>query len=72
MTDIRKLLGVAAALAMCVGGALTAHDGAEHATVVTAGDMSTGATVTVAYSETEATSVAAPTVKAPPYGGSGG
>jgi hypothetical protein len=65
-------LGGAAAMAMCVMGALAAHDGVDRAPVVTAGDMSTGATVTVAYSETEATSMASPPVKAPPYGGSGG
>jgi hypothetical protein len=65
-------LGSAAALAMCVVGAVAADDGASSAPVVTAGSMSTGATVTAAYSQTEETSVAAPAVKAPPYGGSGG
>jgi hypothetical protein len=64
-------LGSAAAFAMCVMGAVAAHDSAPAATVVTAGDMSTGATATVAYSATEATSVASPAVKAPPYGESG-
>jgi hypothetical protein len=65
-------LGSAAALAMCVVGAVAADDGASSAPVVTAGSMSTGATVTAAYSQTEETSIAAPAVKAPPYGGSGG
>jgi hypothetical protein len=69
---LAAVLGGAAAFALCVGGALAAHDGADRAPVVTAGDMSTGATVTIAYSETEATSVASPAVKAPPFGGSGG
>jgi|GEM_PF-5787215 len=64
-------LGSAAALAMCVVGAVAAHDSAGSAPVVTAGDMSTGATVTAAYSATESTSVAVPPVKAPPYGASG-
>jgi hypothetical protein len=71
----RKLaatLGGAAAIAMCVFGAIAAHEGSDRAPVVTAGDMSTGATVTIAYSATEATSEASPAVKAPAFGGSGG
>jgi len=64
-------LGSAAALAMCVVGAVAADDGAGSAPVVTAGDMSTGATVTAAYSQTAETSSAVPAVKAPPFGESG-
>jgi hypothetical protein len=64
-------LGSAAALAMCVMGAVAAGDGAGSAPVVTAGDMSTGATVTAAYSQTEETTIAVPPVKAPPYGATG-
>jgi len=64
-------LGCAAAFAMCVVGAVAADDGASSAPVVTAGAMSTGATVTAAYSQTEETTIAVPPVKAPPYGASG-
>jgi len=64
-------LGCAAAFAMCVVGAVAADDGAGSAPVVTAGDMSTGATVTAAYSQTEETTIAVPPVKAPPYGATG-
>lgn len=64
-------LGSAAALAMCVVGAVAANDSPAGSPVVTAGGMSTGATATAAYSQTETTSVAAPAVKAPPYGASG-
>jgi hypothetical protein len=81
MIDLRKpagrgkvlgaAFGAAAVLAMCVVGVASSHDGPQHATVVTAGDMSTGATMTIAYSETEATPSASPAVKAPPYGASG-
>ena len=65
-------LGSAAAFAMCVVGAVAAHDSAAGAAVVSSGSMSTGATVTVAYSATETTPVASPAVKAPAFGGSGG
>lgn len=68
---LAAVLGSAAAFAMCVVGAVAAHDSAAGAAVVSSGSMSTGATVTVQYSETEATSVASPAVKAPPYGKSG-
>ncbi|MCW2592424.1 MAG: hypothetical protein JWQ86_4851 [Mycobacterium sp.] len=64
-------LGSAAALAMCVVGAVAADDGASIPPAVTAGSMSTGATVTAAYSQTEETSSAVPPVKAPPYGATG-
>ena len=67
-------LGCAAAFAMCVVGAVAAvaaDDGGSSAPVATAGAMSTGATVTAAYSQTEETTIAVPPVKAPPYGASG-
>jgi hypothetical protein len=68
---LAAVLGGAAAVAMCVVGAAAAHDDAASPVVVSSGSMSTGETATVEYSETEATSVASPTVKATPFGGAG-
>ena len=48
------------------GSAPTAH------MVVSAPEMSLGSTATAAYSATEETSMAVPTDKAKPFGGSGG
>jgi hypothetical protein len=62
------LAGATAAVAMGIIGVAASADDANQTAVVTAGSMSTGATSTVAYSETEATSVAVPVVKATPFG----
>jgi hypothetical protein len=64
------LVGAGAAVAMGIFGvaATVGNDGHGQTAVVYAGSMSTGATSTVAYSETEATSVAVPVVKATPFG----
>jgi hypothetical protein len=40
--------------------------------ILSVGEMTMGATDTVAYSQTIATSMAVPADKAPPFGGSGG
>lgn len=68
---LAAVLGGAAALAMCVVGAVAAQDSAAGPTLVSSGSMSTGETATLQYSATEGTSVASPTLKAPPYGKSG-
>jgi lipid-binding SYLF domain-containing protein len=62
------LVGASAAVAMGIIGVAAAAGTDSQTAVVYAGSMSTGATSIVAYSETEATSVAVPVVKATPFG----
>jgi hypothetical protein len=66
------VIGGCAAVAMGLFGAVaTGLSAGQQVPVVSAGSMTTGQTVTAVYSATIETSVAAPTLKAPPFGGSG-
>lgn len=59
-------------VALGVVGAVSSGSGpAATPSVMSAGQMTMGATATVAYSATEQTSMAVPTDKAKPFGGSG-
>jgi hypothetical protein len=69
---IAALVGGGAMVALAAVGALTGGGGTTATAVVSAPQMTMGATATVAYSATEETSMAVPTDKAKPYGGSGG
>jgi hypothetical protein len=62
------LVGASAAIAMGIIGVAATVGNDSQTAIVYAGSMTTGVTSTVAYSETEATSVAVPVVKATPFG----
>jgi len=65
-------VGACAAGAMGIVGVLAGDWGMSHQSAdMVAGPMTMGQTVTEVYSATMQTSVAAPTLKAVPYGGSG-
>jgi hypothetical protein len=66
------VIGGGAMVALGVAGMLTGSSGHGAPAVVSASQMTMGATATVAYSATAETTVAVPVDKAKPYGGSGG
>ena len=73
VATLAPVLGGSAVVAM--GVVVATLGGAQQegpATVVSGGAMTLGETTTVTYTGTIAPAVAAPAVKAPPYGGSGG
>src|SRR3954454_1590694 len=67
--DNCSLRGGGAVVTLAAVGTLTGGGGAAAPSVVSAPQMTIGATATVAYSATEETSLAVPADKAKPYGG---
>ncbi len=70
---VKKFAAAVGGVAVIATGAVSALSGGsstERPAVVSQPEMTMGSTATVEYSETIATSVAVPTDKAPPYGGS--
>ena len=66
------VVGAGAAIVLgAIGAGTGADSGGGSPAIMSAGEMTMGATATVAYSATEETSMAVPADKAPPYGGSG-
>lgn len=72
VNTLAAALGGSAVVAMGVIAATMGGAPEGPATVVSGGAMTLGETTTVTYTGTIAPAVAAPAVKAPPYGGSGG
>ncbi|OBB01808.1 hypothetical protein A5662_13050 [Mycobacteriaceae bacterium 1482268.1] len=69
---IAAVAGGGAIVALGIAGAFTGGSAPAATSVESASHMTLGSTATAAYSATEQTSMAVPTDKAPPYGGSGG
>jgi hypothetical protein len=72
VNTLAAVLGGSAVVTMGVIAATMSGTPEGSATVVSGGSMTLGETTTVTYTGTIAPAVAAPAVKAPPYGGSGG
>jgi hypothetical protein len=66
---LAAVVGGGAMVALGIVGALTGGSSPGTPVVLSVGEMTMGATDTVAYSQTIATSMAVPAVKAPPFGG---
>ena len=66
------VVGGGAMVALGIVGAISAGSGPANPSVMSAGEMTMGSTATAGYSATLVTSVAVPTDKAKPFGGSGG
>ncbi|MGV0679572.1 hypothetical protein ABQE62_25540 [Mycolicibacterium fortuitum] len=71
VNTLASALGCSAVVTMGVIAATMSGAPDGPATVVSGGSMTLGETTTVTYTGTIAPAVAAPAVKAPPYGGSG-